>query len=823
MASSESRHSHSVSQERQLHDSLSAYLGNIQAQLVSEFRELLSKQLGELATRDLACLHAVAQQTLDGAGPQKAAGLQNGVGPQKSQNSQNSQADFSLWYPEHDRSPDHIPVSKLPHRVSFGSCPVVNGVDCPGVPRRRKSFRSVVKAVMFSNRLVVVTQEAHKKFADLTLQEPGTDRQFADLTEVYVTQHSVRSSNGRGSGGIHATFSNESKMSKVSLADVWTESHKPAERRMSFLEMRKSPSKLSLTLSQRAVRSGDEIMDGSSTLQKCVMKPSSWRCICWDLWTVVMIVHDLIMIPMAAFDLPRAAVMLDLELMSTCTWCIDMPLSFMRGFIDNAKGIVEMRLKPIALNYIKTWFFLDLGIIGIDIFFIWLDGSDWLQFITFLRFFRMLRLLRVLRILKINARMGTVKELILRMEWSSVYSDVLLNVLKQLLMIVVICHFTACGWYAIGTLAPTDSWALRHFEKREEMHMSSTWTYFYATSFHWAITQFTPASMEINPMNSIERIYASLVILGGLLVFSSFVGGITQSLTNLRQLTQADRLQNQCVRRYVSDHRISVELTGKILGFIKRHRMGHASRRLTRQDIKVLDSLPNSLQRQLHEEVFVPSLAAHPFLNILLTTDYPSCARLCNKGMSERIVMQAEEIFHAGMIAKKMYIIGEGKLSYTLHNPDWAGPPTIVTEGQRVSEAALWANWDHRGRLAGESLSTYMLEVNAAEFQAIMVASKDMLQLLRMYASLFVSRSSQEYGDGLLASDLWGNWQQVNAIAKHVNKFRGSELQSFMLQHQNLSDTLRQTVFDAWLLSTQQSKRKKTGQCLHWPFSKSKR
>lgn len=40
----------------------------------------------------------------------------------------------------------------------------------------------------------------------------------------------------------------------------------------------------------------------------------------------------------------------------------------------------------------------------------------------------------------------------------------------------------------------------------------------YLTSVHWAVTQFTPAAMEVNPMNVAERMYAIVVIFSGLAV-----------------------------------------------------------------------------------------------------------------------------------------------------------------------------------------------------------------------------------------------------------------------------------------------------------------
>merc|ERR1719162_2306181 len=78
-----------------------------------------------------------------------------------------------------------------------------------------------------------------------------------------------------------------------------------------------------------------------------------------------------------------------------------------------------------------------------------------------------------------------------------------------------------------------------------------TWNYLYILSFHWAITQFTPSSMHVQPMNMLERTFAIMVVIFGLVGFSYLVGSITGSLAELRRLKEESVKQFWSLRRFL--------------------------------------------------------------------------------------------------------------------------------------------------------------------------------------------------------------------------------------------------------------------------------
>ena len=58
----------------------------------------------------------------------------------------------------------------------------------------------------------------------------------------------------------------------------------------------------------------------------------------------------------------------------------------------------------------------------------------------------------------------------------------------------------------------------------------------YLTAFHWSLTQMTPGSMPVQPVNSCERIFNIACLFLGLLFFGSVISSMTTAFTQLKLL-----------------------------------------------------------------------------------------------------------------------------------------------------------------------------------------------------------------------------------------------------------------------------------------------
>merc|ERR1712227_273780 len=99
------------------------------------------------------------------------------------------------------------------------------------------------------------------------------------------------------------------------------------------------------------------------------------------------------------------------------------------------------------------------------------------------------------------------------------------------MILLVVNHAICTTWYAISKLHH-ENWVRRYGFEDSTIRMK------YAVALHWSLTQFTPASMDVQPVSLEERMFTILVVTFGLVYFSSFISSITASMQQLRLMTE---------------------------------------------------------------------------------------------------------------------------------------------------------------------------------------------------------------------------------------------------------------------------------------------
>lgn len=181
------------------------------------------------------------------------------------------------------------------------------------------------------------------------------------------------------------------------------------------------------------------------------------------------------------------------------------------------------------------------------------------------------------------------------------------------------------------------NWISEYLSYEDEQHVVAQ----YLTSVHWAVTQFTPAAMEVNPMNVAERMYAIVVIFSGLVMFSSFVSSMTSAMNLLNKLTFEQRQKGAALRQYIADNRVSLELLFCIQNY-QRSAKALDRRRLHESDVAAFKNLPEDLLQRLHDEVYTPVISMHPLFGHLSQTEEMVLSNICHLAMSERSLVYGE-------------------------------------------------------------------------------------------------------------------------------------------------------------------------------------
>eukprot|EP00434_Breviolum_minutum_P034145 symbB.v1.2.030211.t1/scaffold3381.1/size58006/6 len=489
-------------------------------------------------------------------------------------------------------------------------------------------------------------------------------------------------------------------------------------------------------------------------VSRLVSNPSSPRRIAYEMFGLLLIMYDLIWLPMQVFEPVEGDFFFIVGLVSSLYWTFDMPTSFLVGYAVQDKGIIEMRLRKIAWNYLRSWFLLDITIVAIDWtlnILEWTQGSvgasEGISFFRIGKAVRFLRLLRLLRLLKAHGRFNELLEHV-----QSEFSVIVIGILKLIAFILLLNHLVACVWFWIGTWSRSEnmnSW----LGNSENDILSANLAYQYFTSLHWSLTQFTPASMEVTPRNEIERLFNVVVIMSAMVIFSTFISAITNAMNQLRNLNSERNEQASLLRRYMQQNNVSAPLKARVLQSIKA--LSQTRSRVHESDVRDPESgqvaalrlLPLSLRHDLSQEVCAPHVGVHPFFYVCNACFSMQSRKIYSTCLVERSLSTSQELITSGENATHMYFVIGGILDYLADERGENEPPIALDNGAWLCEASLWVRWQHNGT-ANTAQGCELICVDAGGLQNILKDERP----VRQYANMFWKHFSENPED---LSDVW--------------------------------------------------------------------
>ena len=200
-------------------------------------------------------------------------------------------------------------------------------------------------------------------------------------------------------------------------------------------------------------------------------------------------------------------------------------------------------------------------------------------------------------------------------------------------------HIFACLFYYVG-------------ESSKE-HNSHNWietladdrlAFQYLTSLHWSLTQFTPASTNVHPMNTEERLFNVSVVICGLLIFSGLVSSITNSLMRLQQLEDERTRQFWLLNRFLRQRVVPTMLAARISGYIQ-HLVGRRGNHVQESSVTVLDLLTDGLKSELQYAITVRHVEEHVLFAFVNSVTNATIHRLW-LAMQELFLASEEFLFY---------------------------------------------------------------------------------------------------------------------------------------------------------------------------------
>lgn len=472
-----------------------------------------------------------------------------------------------------------------------------------------------------------------------------------------------------------------------------------------------------------------------------IIDPDGTTRIAWDLCSLFMVVYDMIMIPMQAFPLQDHIFLQMMDWTTRLFWTLDMGWSCCTGTVLE-DGTVEFNPKSIVKRYLKSWFGLDLFIVGSD----WsglLFESGGMGISRLARVSRVARVVRLLRLVRMQEVISNITE---RIQSENV--GTVIFIFKMLIFLLAVCHAMACGWFGISdSSTEVQTWVHKYGYDEEDVGVQ------YLVSLHWSLCLFAGGMEEVLPRNALERFYAITAWIFAFMAGLVMLSVLTSSLTQQYIIGGSGARQISTLRKYLNQNKLSKNLTKRLVRNAKHAISGD----LTPDTVDLLHVVSEPLKIEMHYEMYAQILKYHPFF-----AEWPDewnqvMRRICHEATSMLLLAVGDIVFarDEDPVEPKMYFVVAGTLEYE----DIYGDAWIVREKSWLAEAALWTTWKHRGTLTA-TCDVKLALLDSVAFQEICAQHMKKHRSPNFSPKLYAEKYVEELNTSEFGSDISGGETQ---------------------------------------------------------------
>lgn len=588
-----------------------------------------------------------------------------------------------------------------------------------------------------SHKALNIPSKLHAHHADVNAPSEGTSSEDEESNSEQVPERSPSRGSPRKPPtalGVPCSELNDDASSKLDRQT--TEESQVFVPRFQFVDMeagKAKPARVSTAVTLKPI-SGVAPLPGLEIRRSCeILHPGHRKRLLWDLLGMLVLFYDAVTIPFHVAFEPETALSDHIFNWSILLfWTCDVLLSCMTGYY--VQGSLVTRPRAVILHYAKTWMLPDLSIVGLDWVTIIMNLHSETQnkenaskLVRTLKVIRIIRFLRLLRLLKLRRILQEFHEHI-----NSESASIMMSLCTLVVFLLVINHFFACLWYAVGSSEEV-SWVTVHdMVDRSILER-------YLTSLHWALTNIASA-MEVRPYNATERLVAVIVLVIGVLMSSAFLSMVTGSMLQLWTLWNEERRQFWLLRRYLRDASISYSLAMRVeryLDYIWRKEQ----KDVQEQQVQLLARLSEPLRNELKHESFAPHLSQHALFFALCER-----TKVFLKACTACALAPGDLHFSCGEEADNMTFITDGTLQYMrgseteldFEEEDGSQVEEVV-EGEWVSEAALWVRWAHLGDIAAQTVCQIIM-IEAKKFADGVFCNIQVAPVVCRYSCKFIEQ-----------------------------------------------------------------------------------
>lgn len=511
------------------------------------------------------------------------------------------------------------------------------------------------------------------KFAEEDRSEDEAEKSLSDpfencevMEEISSLEFQMRKRAASGSGSMSPVARQEQSFEGYKLMDFW---RNEVNRKSRSGAISAVPPPSSTSTAQRL---GRHTVKGAAlgiehfyqgTVSRFIARPGNRRRLVWDLCGLFFIAYDCLAIPLNVFDPPESEFSIVANWLTLLYWTMNIGATLTTGFVQ--EGVEVLSPKEILKNYLKSWFIIDVLTLGPD----WAleivawsspaqsengDTSGAGENMRLLRVFRVVRVARLLRLLKVRWLLETIGDAIPMSD----YTTIVARVAQMMAILLYLNHVIACVFFATTTVGTYEkTWTA------EYMSPNADWRDSYMVALHWSLTQFTPAAMDVQPQNMLERGYAISVVIFALVGFSYVVGDISSCLTQLRNMSETSSKEFRKLRNFMRMHKVPRQLALRVTKFAE-HAYSKQREAMPMSKVTLLNMVSEQILGELTFEMNKPHLIIHPLFENMENNGTIVLQRLCTKALTTKQLAHNDFLFVTGEQAEAMYFLSSGVLLY---------------------------------------------------------------------------------------------------------------------------------------------------------------
>ncbi|KAG7304428.1 Potassium voltage-gated channel sub H member 6-variant 2 [Plutella xylostella] len=377
----------------------------------------------------------------------------------------------------------------------------------------------------------------------------------------------------------------------------------------------------------------------------------------WDWLILILVIYTAIFTPyVAAFQLNEPDFdkrskkfgedpIVVIDMIVDVTFIVDILINFRTTYV-NVADEVESDPAKIAMHYLRGWFLIDLvAAIPFDLLLFGTDTDETTTLIGLLKTARLLRLVRVARKIDRYSEYGTAVLLLLMATF------------------VLIAHWLACLWYAIGSwerpqLAAPIGWLDALANDVQASYENSTGPSMrsrYITALYFTCTSLTSVGFgNVAPNTDMEKGFTIFVMLVGSLMYASIFGNVSAIIQRLYSGTARYHTQILRVREFIRFHQIANPLRQRLEEYFQ-HAWSYTNGIDTSS---LLKGFPECLQADI---------CLHLNRNLLANCSAfegasPGCLRALSLRFKTTHAPPGETLVHRGDVLTSLYFVSRGSI-----------------------------------------------------------------------------------------------------------------------------------------------------------------